>query len=105
MSEVSYWEPLSVSLIISVFIGYLGMAILYYGTRLPRKYKLISIHSQSTLVILFMAAFVRSFYWVIWAWPGTPLDKNNIGIPIGVRVFLLMYPQLNMLLNGFVIVF
>lgn len=62
-----------------------------------------------------MAFFVRSFLWLVWVHPGEPRDpntstsddsdlpKNNIGMSVSVRAFLLTYPSMNILICAFLV--
>ena len=66
------WQPLVASLLVSLFIGIPGMILLFFGLKPPRKHHLLNVFSQIFYALLFMGAFVRSFYWIVWTWPGTP---------------------------------
>ena len=99
----AYWEPLAASLLVSILIGVPGLVILWYGTKMPRKHHMLNVFS-SLFFALFATAFaMRCFYWVVWAWPGKAKDSSDIGVPIGVRAFLITYPQMNILICGFLV--
>ena len=44
-SKVAYWEPIAASALVSILIGIPGLVILFVGTRLPRKTKLLNVFS------------------------------------------------------------
>ena len=98
------------SAIVSLIVGVGGMIILCMGTKKPRKQHLMNVFSQFFMALLFMGAFIRSLYWLNWVWPGVPLNKDDpstkeqeIGMPIGLRAFLMTYPQINVLICSFLI--
>ena len=101
------WQPFVSSIFVSIFIGLPGMIILYNGTKVSRKAHLMNVFSQIFYSLLFMGAFVRCFYWMVWAWPGTPITDDGgpveLGLPIGIRAFLITYPQLNTLICAYLI--
>lgn len=102
------WRPLVTSLIISLTVGVPGMVLLVKGTKVPRKKHLLNVFSQTFFALLFTSSFVRSFYWVCWTWPGDPVDPDShvaqqIGLPIGMRAFLITYPQVNILIIAYLI--
>ena len=62
------------------------------------------------MALLFMGCFVRSFYWMVWVWPGVPIDASDpsakntdLGMPMGLRAFFLTYPQINVMICSFLI--
>mmetsp|Transcript_8483 Transcript_8483/g.14265 ORF Transcript_8483/g.14265 Transcript_8483/m.14265 type:complete len:242 (+) Transcript_8483:118-843(+) len=63
----------------------------------------MNVFSQIFYALFMSGSIVRSLYWIMWAWPGTPNDPNDIGTPIGLRAFLITYPQINVLICSFLI--
>ena len=105
--DSNYFNALFASLVVSVAVGVTGMVLLCKYTIVPRKKHIMNIFSQMFFALLFTGSLVRSFTWVIWTWPGT---KNatfqsclTTGVPMGVRAFIITYPQINVLICAFLI--
>ena len=66
----------------------------------------MNVFSQLMLALLFSGSLVRSFTWTLYAWQGTPLDKENpiqgdSGMSLSLRAFIICYPQINVLVFSF----
>ena len=101
------WRPLVTSIIVSLTVGLPGMIMLCKGTKISRKKHLMNVFSQTFFALLFTGSLVRSFYWVCWTWPGDPNPDSDVAptlsLPIGVRAFLITYPQINVLIIAYLI--
>ena len=91
----------------SLFVGLPGMILLCRGTKKARSKHIMNVFSQTFFALLFTGSMVRSFYWVCWAWSGDPNPDSDVaqqqGLPIGLRAFLITYPQINVLIIAYLI--
>ena len=100
----SYWEPLLASILVSLLVGVSGLYILVKNTRAPLKSHYMSPFNHFFFALFFSGSLVRCFYWVMYAWPGEPSKEHvSLTIPIGLRVFLITYPQVNVLVCSFLL--
>jgi multisubunit Na+/H+ antiporter MnhB subunit len=100
------WQPLLAAILVSLLCGVAPIAILIAGTRKPMKKHLMNVFNQIFFALFFAGALVRCFYWIMFAWPGEASDSDHTlqsGLPIGIRAFLVTYPQLNILVCSFLI--
>ena len=102
-----YTDALIASILVSLLIGVSGMVLLCKYTVVPRKKHLMNIFSQIFFALLFTGSLVRSLTWIIWAFPGTKgasyKDDLATGVPMGLKAFIITYPQINILICAFLI--
>ena len=92
----SAWEPVVSSTIAALAIGVPGIYALTYGTTKPRKNHMMNVFSQLFYALFSTAMVIRLFYMFTW------FDRRN-GLSVGMRAFLITYPQMNILICAFLI--
>jgi hypothetical protein len=92
----SAWEPILSSTIAALTISLPGFYALSNGTLKPRKNHMINVFSQLMLALFSTAMVVRLLYMFTW------IDRKN-GMSVGMRAFLVTYPQVNILICAILI--